>query len=96
MRLVKAGRDHHSPGLRGETERGGEISTPEGGTADHQGRAGFNTKIICNHRELELKVWRRRNILSRDLKYHYLERLQNLMGEQNIRQSEVIFIPGQE
>ena len=56
MRLVKAGRDHQP---RGEGGRGGgETSTPEGGTADHQSRAGFNTKIICNHRELELKIRR--------------------------------------
>ena len=44
-------------------ERWAEIATPEGGTGAHQFRAGFNTKIICNHRQLELKI---RIVLSRD------------------------------
>ena len=96
MRLGKAGRDHQSPGLKGGRDRergGGEISTPEGGTADHQeSRAGFNTKIICNHCELELKIWRRRNILSGDFKYHYLERLHKI----SVSSMNVIFTPGQE
>ena len=86
------------PGAQGgegtHREGGGEISTPEGGTADHQeSRAGFNTKIICNHCELELKIWRRRrNILSGDFKYHYLERLHKI----SVSPMYIIFTPGQE
>ena len=72
-------------GRGGHRERGGEISTPEGGTADHQeSRAGFNTKIICNHRELELKIRRNGNGFSRDFVYHYLERLQNIWEKNKI------------
>ena len=83
MRLVKAGRDQPSVGPGAEGGGGGRHRRRREGRRIISPGRGFNTKIICNHRELELKI--RRNGFSRDFVYHYLERLQNLLGgEQNI------------